>query len=224
MDWLTLVAPILTGVGVATIAAFDAFAILESVPRVTRYCKLKLLFGGLVFFWIGIGGFAVATVLQYGTGVEFFKAAPPAWAPILGGIAIVQGLRLDYFRPTNIEGVSHAAADKESIYRKVLRIWINDVYRGLVMRLPDKDARMLIRRGLAAAYRYTEIAAEFATWADGRDESIELQAWLDQVKRSRYPESKKVESLLIRLLRDDLPAGRELAASRAPAIVSLKAF
>lgn len=219
-----LLLPAVTGVAIVGLAALDAWPILEGAPDVTSYCKRKLAAGAAGFLLLGVFGYWLAAATQYGLQLKAFNGVPPMWIPVVGGIVLVQALRLDYFRPTHMAGVQHAAGDRESVYRKLLRIWLNDVYRGLVTRLPDTEAPMLIRRGLSAAYTYNEMAAEFRTWSDGRANSVELVAWLDGVQRSKYPETGKAESLIRRLLLDDLPSARKLATRRAPAIVLLKAF
>lgn len=221
-----MLSALVTGVVVVVLAALDAHAILEGIPQVAAHCKLKLLLGGAAFLVLGLVGYGLAAATQYATQLKLFSSAPPSWAPILGGVVLVQALRLDYFRPTDVSGIQHAAADRESAYRKCLRIWLNDIYRGLVDRVPEGDpARRLIRRGLAAAYSYPEIAAEFRTWADGRPDVDLLNNWLDHVQKSKLSgPDNKIEMLVRRILIEDLPTGRELATRRAAAIVQLKAF
>lgn len=226
MGWLAgLLAFVLAG-GIAFIESASVFL---DAPDTWRICKVRVIGGAALMGLFAAACYGVLLLLQYPVQLSFAGHAPHELVVALFAVGVIQILgRVEAPKKTVINGSPQIAGDRESFYTKVSR-WIHvHIYRKLLRGLPDTDAATLVLRGLAAAYDFEAMLREFEDWASllpDRARSEELLAWAGTVSVTHtFGERKKRDTLLRRLVLEDLPAARKLALQRATAIVDQRAL
>jgi len=198
-------------------------------PAVWRLCKYRILGGATLVGLIGAACYGVLVALQYPAQVSWAGKAPHELVLAILATGLLQTLgRVEGPKKTRINGSPDIPGDRESFYAKLTR-WIHvHIYRKLLRGLPDGDAATLVLRGLAAAYDLEAMLGEFENWASqlpNQSRRDELLVWAGTVSVTHsFGEGKKRDTLLRRLVLEDLPKARSLAEQRATAIIDQRAL
>jgi len=148
----------------------------------------------------------------------------PDWAAgITAGALSSLVPRAIQLRRTVIRGW-HPGTERESLYDKLLRIYVVAAYRNYIKKAPWTDIRNAIIIGVSAVYSAYELADKYIRMTEARPLTEPERGWLREVIDSRALSSaRKARVVAIRVAQEDRATALRLAARRAPAIVALRA-
>jgi len=219
---------LVTPAGVLFLGGLEVREAFESAPEVWLVCKKRLALGAAGLVAWGLACYLSAWLLNHHGGFQLGGGPPPDLAMAIGAIGAAQTARVEALKKTDIHGSPSPPGDRESLYAKFIRMFLADVYRGLVQNLHDPaTVAPIVRRGLVAAYELATMSEEFATWAHTRtpQERDTHLSWARAVLANTLASDReKRSSLAQRMIDEDLAAARRLAVRRAPAIVDQRAI